>query len=160
MLAKVGIDPDSHQKFWLAARAGESRSRDIIAPMKYRFAFIVLLCTLGAAADDRRAPLPEKIVAAKTVFIQNESGEIKFSDNIRKQLEDWGRWQIVKSKAEADLVLSLQHQQRFHNNFLLVVLDRQSGETLWTVKKDVAIGGYAGVARILMADLRKRLPPI
>lgn len=128
--------------------------------MKYQLALAMLLCTFGAAADDKSTPLPEKIATAKTVFIQNETGEIKFSDNIRKQLEDWGRWQIVKSKSEADLVLSLQHQQRFHNNFLLVVLDRQSGETLWTVKKDVAIGGYAGVARILMADLRKRLPPI
>jgi hypothetical protein len=136
------------------------KHRDILTPMKYRFALAMLLCTFGAASDDKGSPLPEKIVTAKTVFIQNETGEIKFSDNVRKQLEDWGRWQIVKSKAEADLVLSLQHQQRFHNNFLLVILDRQSGETLWTVKKDVAIGGYAGVARILMADLRKRLPPI
>jgi hypothetical protein len=133
--------------------------------MNYRRGFhICLVATTlslyGLAQNGKYAPLPEKLVAARTVFIQNETGEIKFSDNIRKQLEDWGRWQIVKSKAEADLVLSLQHQQRFHNNFLLVVLDRQSGETLWTVKKDVAIGGYAGVARILMADLRKRLPPI
>jgi hypothetical protein len=54
----------------------------------HSFAVALLLCTFGVAADDKHAQIPEKMMAAKTVFIQNETGEIKFSDNIRKQLED------------------------------------------------------------------------
>jgi hypothetical protein len=64
----------------------------------------------------------------------------------------------VKSRSDADLVLSLQHKQGFKNNFYLVVIDRESGETLRAIEKDVAIGGWGGLAKALMSDLRKRLP--
>ena len=70
-----------------------------------------------------------------------------------------GRWRIVTNRSDADLVLSLDHRDRFHNNFYLRILDRESGETLWTAKKDVAIGGWGGVSKALVSDLRKRLLP-
>jgi uridine phosphorylase len=126
--------------------------------MNYGIAVALMLCSFGAAAQDKNAPFPEKIVTARTVFLQNETGQTKFTDNIRRQIEDWNRWHVVQNKAEADLVLSLQHKQGFHNYFYIVVLDRASGEILWEVKKDVAIGGYGGIATALLKELRKHLP--
>jgi hypothetical protein len=35
------------------------------------------------------APLPEKIVAAKTVFLVNDSGSTKLGDAVYRQLRDW-----------------------------------------------------------------------
>lgn len=110
------------------------------------------------ADDGKYAPLPDKIITATTAFLQNDTGEQKFADNIFRQLEQWGRWRIVSNRSDADLVISLDHKDRFHNNFFLRVLDRESGETLWTAKKDVAIGSWGGVAKALISDLRRRLP--
>jgi hypothetical protein len=121
----------------------------MIAPMSYRLALALLVCIglPSPAQDGKYAPLPDKIVTAKTVFLQNDTGEQKFADNVFKQLEQWGRWRVVTNRAGADIVLSLDHKDRFHNNFYLRVLDRESGETLWTAKRDIAIGGWGGVAK-------------
>ena len=139
-----------------------ARPRDILTPMKYRLALAVLVCAalLSFADDGGHAPLPQKLVAAKTVFLQNDSGEQGFSDAVFMQLKEWGRWRVVANRTEADVVITLDHKDNFSNNvFYLRVLDRESGEALWTAKKDAAIRIWNRVARILMADLRKRLPP-
>ena len=120
---------------------------------------LVLWAFVAVAAQEKYAPLPDKLVAARTVFLENDTGEHKFSDHIFEQLQQWGRWRIVTNRGEADVVISLDHKDRFHNDFYLRVLDRESGETLWTAKKDVAIGGWTGTAKALLSDLRKRLPP-
>lgn len=121
--------------------------------------FAILIFQLYAFADDdKRAPLPDRIITARTAFLQNDTGEQKFADNVFRQLQQWGRWRIVGTRSDADIVLSLDHIDRFHNDFYLRIVDRESGETLWTVKKDVAIGSWSGVAKALLSDLRKRLP--
>jgi len=119
---------------------------------------VLLLLSLPAFAADH-APIPEKLVSAKTVFIQNDSGEQGFSDAVFTQLQEWGRWQVVANRAEADVVITLDHKDGLHNYFYLRVLDRESGEQLWTAKKDAAIRVWGRVARILMSNLRKQLPP-
>jgi hypothetical protein len=132
----------------------------MLTPMNYRFALALLLCAFSATADDgKHAPLPQKLVAAKTVFLQNDSGEPGFTDAIFMQLQEWGRWRVVTNRAEANVVIVLDHQDKFHNYFYLRVLDRESGEVLWIRKKDAAIRIWGRVARILMSDLRKQLPP-
>jgi hypothetical protein len=128
--------------------------------MNHSLALSMLVCAgICTAEDAKHAPLPEKIVAAKTAFLQNDTGEQKLADNVFRQLQQWGRWRILTSRADADIVLSLDHKERFHNDFYLRVLDRESGELLWTAKKDVAIGTFNGIAKALLSELRKRLPP-
>lgn len=120
---------------------------------------LVSLCLPGVAADAKHAPLPEKLVAAHTAFIQNESGEVGFADAVFAQLQEWGRWRVVTNRADADVVISLDHKDVFiHNFFSLTVSDRQSGDLLWVRKKDVAIRIWGNLTKKLMADLRKRLP--
>lgn len=50
------------------------------------------------------APLPERILAAKTVYIENESGNPDIADKAYTQLKHWGHYQVVNSKEGADLV--------------------------------------------------------
>jgi len=118
----------------------------------------MILLVVNAAADDTYAPLPDKVVRATTVFLRNDSGQQKFVDNVYKELQKWRRWRVVTNSADADLVLSLDHKDGFHNNFYLRIVDRESGETLWTAKKDVAIGSWGGVSKALISELKKRLP--
>jgi hypothetical protein len=132
--------------------------------MNYRLALALLVCAaVSSAADDgKHAPLPQKLAVAKTVFIQNDSGEQGFSDAVFMQLQEWGRWRVVANRADADVVIALDHKDNFVNNFFyLRITDRESGEALWTAKKDAAIRVWGRVARIriLISDLRKRLPP-
>lgn len=126
--------------------------------MNRLFVLALLICT-AHAADSKHAPLPQKLVTAKTAYIQNDSGEQGFADNVFTQLEEWGRWRVVTSRAEADVVVALDHKNGLKNNFYLRVIDRESGDELWLAKKDVALRIWGQLTRKLMADLRKRLPP-
>lgn len=53
------------------------------------------------------APLPAKVLAAKTIHIQNESGYAEMVDNAYTSLKAWGRYQLVDAKEKADLILLL-----------------------------------------------------
>ena len=128
--------------------------------MSQRLTSVAFVCTavLGFSQGGKYAPLPQKITVARTAFIQNDSGEQGFADNVFRRLQEWGRWRIVTKREDADIVISLDHTDRLHNYFFLRVLDRESGETLWTARKDMAIRKWDRVARKLLEDLIKRLP--
>lgn len=53
----------------------------------------------------QHAPLPAAIIAAKTVYIQNESNFPDIADKAYTVLKRWGRYQVVDSKEKADLIL-------------------------------------------------------
>jgi hypothetical protein len=85
------------------------------------------------AAEDKHAPLPDRVVTAKTVFLQNDSGEQNLTDQVYREIERWGRWKVVTDRAEADIVISvdrkpLDSKDRFRNNFYLHVLDAETGK--------------------------------
>ena len=42
-----------------------------------------------------KMPIPEKVVAARTVFLINETEENKFGDKFYQEVKKWNRWQIV-----------------------------------------------------------------
>ena len=79
--------------------------------MNLRFAAagsLLLLCALKILAEEKAyAPLPDKVVAAKTVFFVNDSGTARFGDDLYRQIKDWNRWEIVGNKEKADLILVL-----------------------------------------------------
>lgn len=66
------------------------------------------LCTPAMFAEEKLyAPLPDKVVAAKTVLLVNDSGTARFGDDLYRQLKAWNRWQVVTDRAKADLILVL-----------------------------------------------------
>jgi hypothetical protein len=70
------------------------------------FALLVLvLCSLAVAGEKAYAPLPDKVVTAKTVFFVNESGTARFGDDLYQQIEAWNRWKVVTDRTKADLEL-------------------------------------------------------
>lgn len=87
---------------------------------KTRQSFTLLLIlassvvALGAKKKHiEHAPLPAKVVAAKTVFILNESNQPEIADKAYTQLKQWGKYQVVDSKEKADvlMVFTLGHSQ-------------------------------------------------
>jgi hypothetical protein len=103
--------------------------------------------------DPPSAPVPTPIFAAKKVFISNATGEIVLPpgnpdltyDEFYAAMKSWGRYQLVSSPADADLVLEVRFtfvvgptdvnqggggsSQVFQ--FRLVILDPKSHVVLW-----------------------------
>jgi hypothetical protein len=67
-------------------------------------ALYLLLCTFPAVAKDLKAPLPEKLFEAKTVYIDNRSGQSDILDKGYTALKEWNRYEIIQDKAKADIV--------------------------------------------------------
>jgi hypothetical protein len=55
------------------------------------------------------APLPGVISQAKRVFLTNGGGSQLAFDEFYSQMKQWGRFQIVGSPAEADIVIELRY---------------------------------------------------
>jgi hypothetical protein len=88
---------------------------------------ITLIAIDAAAAKDTKeappAPVPTQITAAKTVFIANAGGEQNPSDaqfnggpdraynQFYAEMKTWGRYELVSSPADADLLFELRFTQ-------------------------------------------------
>jgi len=69
---------------------------------------VCIFCSSPAVlAKAKHAPLPDQILQAKTAYIDNRSGFAAFGDRAYDELSKWGRFKIVKSAKEADLVFLL-----------------------------------------------------
>ena len=77
--------------------------------LKLLAAFLILqaYAVAGQAGQDKYAPLPEKVVNAKTVFYINDTTYSRFGDDLYQELRKWNRWQVVTDKKKADLILVL-----------------------------------------------------
>ncbi len=78
--------------------------------MKARRLSVALLLLVAvvtpAVGKNKKAPLPEKIITAKTIFIQCKDAEIK--EKAYTQLTKWGRYVVVDSADKADLVMVVE----------------------------------------------------
>lgn len=74
-------------------------------PARLVFAFL-MLCGF-ALPKDRHMPLPPQIVTARTIYIENQSGDPDIADRAYDELLKWGRFKVVPDKNQSDLILSL-----------------------------------------------------
>ncbi len=142
-------------------RADPISLMELVSPrgILYAVAFLVLGITFPCSAgQNSRAPLPEKLVSARTAYLQNDSGEQGFADAVYRHLQEWGRWRIVTNKSEADIILALDHKDALHNYFYLRISEPTTGQVLWLVRKDAAIRVWNRVAKALLANLTKQMP--
>jgi hypothetical protein len=52
----------------------------------------------------KHAPLPDQILQAKTVYVDNRSGFADLGDKAYDELSKWGRFKVLSSAKDADLV--------------------------------------------------------
>jgi hypothetical protein len=69
--------------------------------------FAIVSVPTSSTAKDKHLPLPPQVMGAKTVYIDNQSGEARIGDRCYTQLEKWGRFKIVQDRKQADLILLL-----------------------------------------------------
>ena len=75
-------------------------------------ACLVILLVLPLPMRAQKAPVPTKIIEAKTVFLLNQTGDERHLDAAYKALRKWGRWEIVGDREKADLVLLLNMSEK------------------------------------------------
>jgi cytochrome c5 len=66
-----------------------------------------LLLLASSYAKHEKMPLPQQVMTAKTIYIDNRSGIADLGDKAYDELRKWGRFQIVDSAEKADVVLLL-----------------------------------------------------
>ena len=129
-------------------------------------AMILLITALTASAQQSsdKAPLPDEIVRAKTVYVINETGKAKFGDAVFKQIKTWNRWQVVTDKSQADLLIVVTDKGgigSLNPSFYLKVLEPKTGSELWTSRTTMQgklWRSWGSVAETLVGDIRKRMP--
>ena len=60
-----------------------------------------------AQANEKKAPVPAKVLAAKTIYVDNQTNDAELQHDAYMGLTKWGRYEIVDSPQKADLVLRL-----------------------------------------------------
>jgi hypothetical protein len=128
---------------------------------------LTLVLTFGVqarqASDEQRAPLPDQIINAKTVYLVNETGKARFGDAVYKQIRTWNRWQVTTDKAKADLELVVTDKggmSSMNPSYYLNVVDLRTGDQLWTSRTTMQgklWRSWNSVAESLVSDIRKRM---
>jgi len=73
---------------------------------------IFVLCWAGWSAWAQPPALPQAVVNAHTVFIQNETGFTELEYTTILELGKWGHFELADSREKADLILRLDSGTR------------------------------------------------
>jgi hypothetical protein len=79
-----------------------------------RFLPVLFLCLLAVPAGTVPKALPDAVVRAHTIFLENETGFHELQYSTIFELNKWGRFDLADSREKADLVMSLQSGNHVH----------------------------------------------
>jgi hypothetical protein len=137
--------------------------------------FLLLLLSSLLSAQEL-APLPEKLLKAKAVYLVNSSGDLKAFDKFFQELRKWNHFSIVASRDHSEIVMELATTQGSTVavsgtsvggvvmgsatpilGLQLRILDSSTSDVLWTDVTDKWMtSGHAPTK--LVSNLRKRMP--
>ncbi len=66
----------------------------------------------GIRAEQKHAPLPDKLTHAKNVYLENSTGDQKLADILYSLASARKRWEFVTERAKADIPLILTYDER------------------------------------------------
>ena len=118
------------------------------------FLAAALVLTIQVSAKQQvLAPIPAKVMQAKNVFVENQSGYDRARDEFADELGKWNRLHIVYNKANADLmvILTARNSQRTTQ---ITFVDPTSGGNIWT---NSMAWSDRGAVRDLLGDLKQRI---
>jgi hypothetical protein len=161
-------------------------SLEEIAMRPYGLPFTLLVSIIASiplafGADHKHAPLPDKLTHAKTVYLENSTGDQKLADSLYSLVSAWEKWDFVTDRAKADILLILSYDEKMvpvvaagsataigrsaagsgvafpiQYYVYLHVADRETGDALWTAKSRIKVGA-SRTAGTLLSDLKDRL---
>jgi hypothetical protein len=145
---------------------------------------VVLLLLLTPAFAGSHAPLPPALLAAKTMNIDNASGDAKLADRCYDELSKWGRFKVVSDPKQADVIFQIGTHVRtagysghattnqigdtsdtdisFRQNsiaYTTVSVVAGDGQILWsdTRRWGTLLTGFRSATRSVIKELRSRI---
>ena len=96
---------------------------------------VALCCSLPLHALHKK-DVPESVSAAKTIYVINETESEKVGDDAYRDLEQWGKYQVVHERKGADLILHFKQGQwesggQSHATFYMYVTAGDSDDRLF-----------------------------
>jgi len=76
------------------------------SPARILFAFVFCLIALQSYAVPK--PLPEAVVRAHTIYLDNETGFLELQYSTVFELTKWGHFDLADNRDKADLVMRLE----------------------------------------------------
>jgi len=73
---------------------------------------IFVLCVAALDAQAQTVVLPQAVVNARTVYIQNETGFTELEYTTVLEMNKWGRFELAENREKADLILRLDSGTR------------------------------------------------
>ena len=144
--------------------------------------FILSSGSLVPAKAQKHDKLPARLLTAKLVYFENQTGFAAVGEESVRELEKWGRFRIVPDPAQAELLLVLSSKVEsgalasptedrrfgpdlsFHfryrpANAYLTVDDAVTGERLWSGRHvwGGLLTGFNSAGRRLIHKLRKQV---
>lgn len=133
---------------------------------------------LSAAQD--HAPLPERLVEARSVYPVNDSGDLKAFDKFYQELKKWNRFTVVTSRDDAEIIMALTSNPGYAVSVVtgtvvpggsvvgtavsvpseylcLKVFNSATAELLWSDKTEKWVTSGHAPSK-LVSNLKKRMP--
>jgi hypothetical protein len=129
---------------------------------------VILVGPELAWGNTKPAAVPEKVLAARKIYVENQTNDAELQNYAYLELTKWGRFQIVDSPKKADVILRLNGG----NTATLVptgektYLYNSSAGGEWRDKTEQVPGGFTRLTLIdpktgstLWSDQRKTMGP-
>jgi len=71
------------------------------------FFALVLFSVERSQANEKRGAVPERVLSAKTIYVDNQTTDAELQHDAYMGLNKWGRYEIVDASQKADVVLRL-----------------------------------------------------
>ena len=145
------------------------------------FRFFAPLLWASVALAGQHAPLPPTLMSAKTLYVENNSGQAKLADRCYDELSKWGRFTIVSDPKQADVIFQIgTHVQTYGYSgnsktddngntdtsltadtagFTTISVVNPAGQVLWsdTRRWGSLLVGFRSATREVIKELRKRM---
>lgn len=119
--------------------------------------FVVLLVSILCLGQTSIRPLPQQIFSGEAVFL--DGGTSDLLDVAAQELSKWGRFKVVATIGEADLIfrfgLDWKPGQVAIEN--LAIIDAKTGEDLYYGDREGHFAPWSQLTRSLIQDLRNRM---
>ena len=145
------------------------------------FQVITVLLWASVSFAGSHAPLPPTLMSAKTLYIENNSGQAKLADRCYDELSKWGRFRIVSDPQQADVIFQIGTHVRTYGysghsttddngntntslsantaGFTTISVVGPTGQVLWsdTRRWGNLFTGFRSATRGVIKELRQRM---
>lgn len=126
---------------------------------------VVVLGCLATAALAAQAPAPplERLGRSRTIYVVHAAGRDDLADLVTAAIKDWGRWTLVSTPEQADLLATVGGTgSNLKGTVRLTLTSGVDGATVWhsedTGRQLMGRSGFVRALNVLIERLQELTP--